>query len=77
MVRNTRCTRTSMPTEREREHSGPTDEVGSEGGSPGDLELNRNYKTTKGHEKTSTVSTKETDVTERDRDLTRDDRPQP
>ncbi len=67
----------STQPEREREHAGPTDEVASEGGSPGDLELDKRHTPTRGREITSTISTTETDVEERDRNLTRDDRPRP
>ena len=66
-----------MATEREREHEGPTEEVGSEGGSPGDLDVNQQHTITRGRESTSTVATTKTDVEERDRNLTRDDRPRP
>ena len=61
----------------ERERSGPTDEVGSEGGSPGDVELDTEHVTTVGNEATSTIAGDETEIRERDRQLTRDDRPAP
>jgi hypothetical protein len=59
----------------EREDSKPTDEVGSEGGSPGDLDLNHDEVLT-GSESTQNAIPHET-VTERDRQVTRDDRPRP
>jgi len=64
-----------MATDRER--MGPTDEVGSEGGSPGDVDLNKTHPVTRGSEATSTVASAETDREERDRNRTRDDRPEP
>jgi hypothetical protein len=63
--------------ENERERAGPTDEVGSEGGSSGDLELNRKHVVTEGSESTSTAATTITEVEERDRNQTRDDQPPP
>jgi hypothetical protein len=64
-----------MTTDRER--AGPTDEVGSEGGSPGELELNKKHVVTDGSESTSTVVPTVTEIEERDRNQTRDDRPEP
>ena len=64
-----------MATNRER--TGPTDEVGSEGGTPGEIELNKTHSITKGSEATSTIAAAETDEEERDRNRTRDDRPEP
>jgi len=61
----------------EREHTGPTDEVGSEGGSPGDIDLNKRHVVMFGSESTSTVASTVTDIEERDRNRTRDDRPEP
>jgi hypothetical protein len=55
---------------------GPTDEVASEGGSPGDVELNRS-EITRGSEATSTVDSSQIEEYVRDRQLTRDDRPAP
>ncbi|HET9832428.1 MAG TPA: hypothetical protein VFP91_11985 [Vicinamibacterales bacterium] len=63
--------------ETNRERTGPTDEVGSEGGTPGDLELNKTYSVMRGSETTSTVVATETDEEIRDRNRTRDDRPEP
>jgi hypothetical protein len=59
----------------EREETTPTDEVGSEGGSPGDLDIDRDEVLT-GSESTQNAIPEE-HVTERDRQVTRDDRPQP
>jgi hypothetical protein len=61
----------------EREHRGPTDEVGSEGGSPGDLALSKKDVVMHGSESTSTVAVTVTEIEERDRNRTRDDRPEP
>ena len=61
----------------QREHVGPTDEVGSEGGSPGDVELNKRDVVTEGSESTSTAAATVREVEERDRNQTRDDRPKP
>ena len=66
-----------MATERKHERTGPTDEVGSEGGSPGDVDLNKEHVITGGSESTSTVTTTVTDIEERDRQRTRDNRPPP
>jgi hypothetical protein len=65
-----------MPDE-ERERTGPTEEVGSEGGSPGEIELDKIHSHLKGTEATSTVVAEDTEIVERDRNLTRDDRPRP
>ena len=64
-----------MATDRER--TGPTDEVGSEGGTPGDVDLNKKHVVTEGSESTSTVRPRATEIEERDRQRTRDDRPPP
>jgi len=64
-----------MTTDRER--AGPTDEVGSAGGSPGELGLNKKHVVTDGSESTSTVVPTVTEIEERDRNQTRDDRPEP
>ena len=61
----------------DRERTGPTEEVGSEGGSPGDIELDKKHAALKGSEAASTVASETTEVIERDRSLTRDDRPHP
>ena len=61
----------------DREHTGPTDEVGSEGGSPGDLEMKKTHVITEGSESTSTATPAVTEIEERDRQRTRDDRPPP
>ncbi|MCU1382337.1 MAG: hypothetical protein JWL71_1034 [Acidobacteria bacterium] len=50
----------------ERERSGPTDEVGGEGGGPGEIELERTSVLT-GSEATTTAVPTETDVREKDR----------
>jgi hypothetical protein len=62
--------------EEERERSGPTDEIGDEGGGPGDVELDRTSITT-GSEGTSSVVTKEQTVEERRRDETGEGRRNP
>ena len=66
-----------MREDSDRERSGPTDEVGSEGGSPGDVELDTERVTTVGNEATSTITSEAREIRERDRQLTRDDRPAP
>ena len=66
-----------MANESDRERTGPTDEVGSEGGGPGDLELDKKNVVTVGSEATSSVAGEEEEIAERDRQLTRDDRPAP
>ena len=63
--------------ERRREHTGPSDEVGSEGGSPGDLDVEREVEISAGTEKGQPVTPRKETVAERDRQLTRDDRPRP
>jgi len=50
----------------ERERTGPTDEVGDEGGAHGEIELERTSTLT-GSEATTTAVPKETGVTEKDR----------
>ena len=50
----------------ERERAKPTDEVGDEGGGPGEIELERTSILT-GSESTSTAVEKETSVAEKDR----------
>ena len=62
--------------ESDREHSRPTQEVGSEGGSPGDLDLEHDEIST-GSESTRSVTGGNDVAEERDRQLTRDDRPRP
>ena len=64
-----------MATNRER--TGPTDEVGSEGGTSGELELNKTHPVTRGSETTSTIVATDTEEEDRDRNRTRDDRPEP
>jgi len=61
----------------ERERTGPTDDVGDEGGSPGEIELKRRNEVTHGSEATSTIESEPAAEEERDRQLTRDDRPRP
>jgi hypothetical protein len=51
---------------KERERSGPTAEVGDEGGGHGEVELERTSTLT-GSEATSTAVAKESGVTEKDR----------
>jgi hypothetical protein len=50
----------------DRERTGPTDEVGDEGGGHGEIEIERTSILT-GSEATSTAVTKETEVNEKDR----------
>jgi hypothetical protein len=50
----------------ERERTGPSDEVGDEGGGHGEVEVERTSTLT-GSEATSTAVTKDTGVTEKDR----------
>ena len=64
-------------SEPRRERSGPSDEVGSEGGSPGDLDVEREVETSTGSEKRQPVVPKKETLEERDRQLTRDGRPKP
>jgi hypothetical protein len=66
-----------MATDMDRERTGPTDEVGSEGGSPGDLDLDKKHVVTVGSDETSIIDGEVSEVDERDRQLTRDDRPAP
>lgn len=66
-----------MATNHDRERTGPTDEVGSEGGTPGDIDLNKKHVITGGSESTSTIGPTATEIEERDRNKTRDDRPEP
>ena len=65
-----------MANETKRDRPEPTDEVGSEGGSPGDVELDRKT-VTNGRESTSSVVPHDVETEERDRNKTRDDRPSP
>jgi hypothetical protein len=65
-----------MPNEKDSDRLRPTDEVGDEGGSPGELEVDRHTVTT-GSESTSSIVPHETEEEERDRNKTRDDRPRP
>jgi len=64
-------------SEQKREHIGPSDEVGSEGGSPGDVDVEREVETSAGSEKRQSVTPRKETVEERDHQLTRDDRPRP
>jgi hypothetical protein len=59
-----------------REENGPTREVGDEGGSPGDVEIDKTS-ITNGSEATSTVAVKETRTEERRRDETGEGRRSP
>jgi len=65
-----------MADEERRDRLRPTDEVGGEGGSPGDLDVDRQTVTT-GSESTSSVVPHDVAEEERDRNKTRDDRPRP
>jgi hypothetical protein len=65
-----------MADDKTRGRLRPTDEVGDEGGSPGDLEMDRQTVTT-GSESTSSVVPHDMSEEERDRNKTRDDRPRP
>jgi hypothetical protein len=65
-----------MTDESKRERTGPTNEVGDEGGGPGDIEVDRTSITT-GSEGTSSVVPKETTVVERRRDETGEGRRSP
>jgi hypothetical protein len=56
----------------ERERTGPTAEVGDEGGGPGELELKRIAPVVTGSESTSTVLPAPTKSEERDRQKTRE-----
>jgi hypothetical protein len=66
-----------MNEDTDRERTGPTEEVASEGGSPGEIELNRKNTAMRGSESTSTVTAEDELEEERDRNLTRDDRKRP
>lgn len=59
-----------------RDRTGPTDEVGDEGGGSGDVEIDRTSITT-GSEGTSSVVPKESSVEERRRDETGEGRRSP
>ena len=65
-----------MSRDRDPERTKPTEEVGSEGGSPGDVELGRKDITT-GSERTSTVSARVTREDERRHDETGEGRRTP
>ena len=58
------------------ERTGPTDEVGDEGGTPGDVEIDRGS-IAGGSEATSTVDMKKTRIEERHRDETGEGRRSP
>jgi len=66
-----------MKKDTDRERTGPTEEVASEGGSPGEIELNRKHTTMKGSESTAIVTADDELEEKRDRNLTRDDRKRP
>jgi len=66
-----------MNEDTDRERTGPTEEVASEGGSPGEIEVNRKHTTMKGSDSTSIVTAEDELEEERDRNLTRDDRERP
>jgi hypothetical protein len=66
-----------MANESDRERTGPTDEVGSEGGSPGDFDLDKKHVITIGSEATSSVAGEVEEIEARDRQLTRDNRRAP
>ena len=66
-----------MADERERTHRGPTDEVGSEGGSPGEIEIDRETDTLTGTELEQNVSPAGEHVEKHDHQLERDGRPAP
>ena len=55
----------------ERERTGPTDEVGDEGGGPGEIEVERTSVMT-GSEATSTAVPEHTEVADRDRQKSRE-----
>jgi len=65
-----------MTEEQTRGRTRPTDEVGDEGGTPGDVELDRSAVTT-GSEATSTVDAESGRVEERRRDETGEGRRSP
>jgi len=60
-----------------RAHEGPTDEVGSEGGSPGDIDVDRDADILAGSERKQSVTTKRESIDEHDHQLERDGRPAP
>ena len=66
-----------MNEDTDRERTGPTEEVASEGGSPGEIELNRKHTRLTGSDSTSIVAAEDELEEERDRNLTRDDRERP
>ena len=66
-----------MADEREPTRRGPTDEVGSEGGSPGDIDIDREADTLTGTERGRNVAPATEHVEEHDHQLERDDRPAP
>lgn len=61
----------------DRTRRGPTDEVGSEGGSPGEIEVDRDAENLTGTERDQNVRHGRDRVEERDHQSERDDRPAP
>jgi hypothetical protein len=61
----------------DRTRNGPTDEVGSEGGSPGDIDIDRDAEILAGTELEQNVTAKRERVDEHDHQLERDGRPAP
>jgi hypothetical protein len=61
----------------DRVMKGPTDEVGSEGGSPGDVEIDRDTEILAGTELDQNVRHGREQVEEHDHQLERDSRPAP
>jgi len=61
----------------DRTRRGPTDEVGSEGGSPGEIDIDRDAEILAGTEMEQNVTTKRERTEERDHQQERDGRPAP
>ena len=66
-----------MPQANDRTRRGPTDEVGSEGGSPGEIEIDRDADVLAGSETTQNVVPAREHTEEHDHQLERDGRPTP
>ena len=66
-----------MSQANDRTRRGPTDEVGSEGGSPGETDIDKDADILTGTEQTQSVVSKREHTEEHDHQLERDGRPAP